>query len=217
MSDTTCDWEAFRESANIEEQVMLSDETHEQYENHLRRLYEEFKPVGLMEENQILKIAKTIWIRNRLDRYTQYKMRAKQHDIENTNKISRIEEELKPLAPDFRKATSVREVEELLKKLDSSGKRLIVARWPLEKCKPPGAWGSVIAEGLSALAPAKRFEGQDEFLRMVEVFPIDEDISTLERMDATIDRTLKRFMQLKTMKQMFRQLEPKLIEKVVNV
>ena len=75
----------------------------------------------------------------------------------------------------------------------------------------------VIAEGLSALAPAKRFESQEEFLRMVDIFPIDEEFSTLERMDATIDRTLKRFMQLKTMKQMFRQLEPKLIEKVVNI
>jgi hypothetical protein len=170
-----------------------------------------------MEENQILKIAKTTWNRNRIERYTQYKMRAKQREIAATNEISRIEEELKPLAPDFRKATSVEEVEELFKKLDSIGKQLIVSRWPLEKCKTREAWGSVIAEGLSGLAPAKRFEGTEEFFRMVDVFPIDEEFSTLERMDATIDRTLKRFMQLKTMKQMFRQLEPKLIEKVVNI
>ena len=47
---------------------------------------------------------------------------------------------------------------------------------------------------------------------MVQAFPIDEEFSAVEQMDATIDRTLKRFMQLKTMKQMFRQLEPKVIE-----
>jgi hypothetical protein len=47
---------------------------------------------------------------------------------------------------------------------------------------------------------------------MVDHFPIDEDYGTLERMDASMDRALKRLVNLKTMKQMFRQLEPKLIK-----
>jgi hypothetical protein len=90
-------------------------------------------------------------------------------------------------------------------------KQTILARWPLEKCKTANAWGSVIAEGLSALVPDERFEDEEEFFTMVKAFPIDEQFSAIERMDATIDRTLKRFMQLKTMKQMFHQLEPKVI------
>jgi hypothetical protein len=73
-------------------------------------------------------------------------------------------------------------------------------------------WRSVIASGLSALVPDQRFEHEEEFFKMAEAFPIDEEFSAVERMDATIDRTLKRFMQLKTMKQMFRQLEPRVIE-----
>ena len=138
-------------------------------------------------------------------RYTQSRLRG-------TNRISRLVEELKLLATKFLKAESVKEVEQLLDGIeDPLGKQLIVANWPLEKCNPASTWGSVIAKGLSSTVPNKRFEGDDEFLEMVDKFPIDEDFSTLERMDATIDRALKRLMQLKTMKQMFRQLEPKLI------
>jgi len=37
-------------------------------------------------------------------------------------------------------------------------------------------------------------------------------LARIERLDAMIDRTIKRLMQLKTMKQMHGQLEPKLIE-----
>ena len=38
----------------------------------------------------------------------------------------------------------------------------------------------------------------------------------LEQIDVAIDRTIKRLMQLKTMKQMFRQLEPKVISTSQN-
>jgi predicted ribosome quality control (RQC) complex YloA/Tae2 family protein len=165
-----------------------------------------------MEDVQVLKLAKAIWSRNRIDRYVQVKMQAKQNEISFTNKISHLVEKLKPLAPKFLEAKGVKEVEELLNKLeDPLGKQLIVGRWPLEKCDPASAWGSVIAQGLSSTVPEKRIEDDEEFLHMVDHFPIDEDYGTLERMDASIDRTLKRLMQLKTMKQMFHQLEPKLI------
>ena len=48
-------------------------------------------------------------------------------------------------------------------------------------------------------------------MRMVDVSPIDEDFGVLERQDASMDRTVKRLMQLKTMKQMFCGLGPKMI------
>jgi hypothetical protein len=212
MSGNTNGWEEFLERADIEDLTMIGYETYEEYEEFLRALYEELTPHGIMEENQVFRLAKVIWSRNRIDRYAQLKMRGKQIEISVTNRISYIAEKLKPLAPKFLNAKSVKEVEELLEKLeDPIGKQLILARWPLEKCKPAEAWGGVIAEGLSSLVPDKRFEDDEEFFKMVEHFPIDEDFGTLERMDASIDRTLKRLMQLKTMKQMFRQLEPKLI------
>jgi hypothetical protein len=216
MVDTSKAWEEFLDSANIEDQTILWGESYERYEDNLRKLYEEFTPHGIMEENQINRLAKSIWTRDRIDRNVQFKMNAKQNELRANNLISHLVEKLKPLAPSFLKAKTVKEVEDLLNKFeDPNGKILIQARWPLEKCKTPNAWGTVIAEGLSALVPDKRFEDEEEFFKMVEVFPIDEEFGTLERMDAGIDRTLKRLMQLKTMKQMFRQLDPKQIEQRV--
>jgi hypothetical protein len=212
MVDTSKGWEAFRYRAGIAEQTMLWGETHEDYENLLQQLYQEFTPNGPMEENQVSRLVKAMWTRNRTDRFVQLKTHAKLVELKARNKISHLEEKLKLLAPNFLKAKNVKEVNELLDKLeDPACKQMILDAWPLKKCKSPNAWGSAIAEGLSALAPGKRFEDEEEFFRMVELFPIDEDFGTIERMDATIDRTLKRLMQLKTMKQMFRQLEPKLI------
>jgi hypothetical protein len=46
---------------------------------------------------------------------------------------------------------------------------------------------------------------------MVDRFPIVEYIDVIEKFDVPIDRTIKRLMQLKTVKQMHRQLEPKLV------
>lgn len=212
MADKTSDWEAFLDNAHVEDLTMIGYETHEDYEKLLRALYEEFTPHGIMEQTQVLKLAKMIWSRNRTDSYTQRKMSNQQSDISATNRISYLVQELKLLEPNFLKAKTVKEVEELLDKLeDPLGKQLIVARWPLEKCNPASSWGSVIAQGLSTTVPEKRLEGDEEFFKMVDGCPIDEDFSTLERMEASMDRTLKRLMQLKTMKQMHRQLEPKLI------
>jgi hypothetical protein len=47
---------------------------------------------------------------------------------------------------------------------------------------------------------------------LVEEFPITDRLKQLEQIDVVIDRTIKRLMQFKTMKQMFRQLEPKEVE-----
>ena len=41
-------------------------------------------------------------------------------------------------------------------------------------------------------------------------------LTRIERLDAMIDRTIKRLMQLKTMKQMHGRLEPKLIDVSAN-
>ena len=48
-------------------------------------------------------------------------------------------------------------------------------------------------------------------LKLHEEFPVLERVDKLDRIDVLIDRTIKRLMQLKTMKQMYRQLEPKMI------
>ena len=119
-------------------------------------------------------------------------------------------EKLKALAPEFLKAKTVKEVELLLSKHPDCA-TTIRSSFPLEKCKDPNTWGGIIAEGLAGLEPTKRFEDQEEFLKMVAEFPIIEQLDIYERFDVISDRMIKRLMQLKTMKQMFRHLEPKVI------
>jgi hypothetical protein len=58
----------------------------------------------------------------------------------------------------------------------------------------------------------KRHEGPDEFVKIFDLDTFDDDLARIERLDAMIDRTIKRLMQVKTMKQMHARLEPKLID-----
>jgi hypothetical protein len=90
MSEKTSGWGAFRDSANIDDLTMITYESHEQYEELLRALYEEFTPHGIMEDNQVLRLAKMIWSRNRTDRYVQLKMYDKQLKLRFTNEFSHI-------------------------------------------------------------------------------------------------------------------------------
>jgi hypothetical protein len=78
--------------------------------------------------------------------------------------------------------------------------------------KTPEKWGAKIAEGLLAWKPAPRHEQADEFIKMNLTWLLNR----IERIDGMIDRTIKRLMQLKTMKQMHGQLEPKLIDVSAN-
>jgi hypothetical protein len=53
-----------------------------------------------------------------------------------------------------------------------------------------------------------RHEEADEFIEAVDLVSFDQDLARIERLDAMIDRTIKRLIQLKSM---YRRLEPKLI------
>ena len=50
-----------------------------------------------------------------------------------------------------------------------------------------------------------------EFIEVVDLPSFDQHLARIERLDAMIDRTIKRLIQLKSMKQMYRRLEPRLI------
>jgi len=107
MSEKTIGWEAFRDSANIDDLTVLPGESYEEYEDLLRELYEELTPHGIMEQIQVLKLAKAVWSRKRTDRYVQLKMYDKQSKLRVTNRISHLVEKLKLLAPKFLEAKSV--------------------------------------------------------------------------------------------------------------
>jgi hypothetical protein len=72
--------------------------------------------------------------------------------------------------------------------------------------------GSKIAAGIvSTWKPEPQCGGDDAFLAVIDLDEFDISLARIERLDAMIDRTIKRLMQVKTMKQMYGRLEPKLI------
>src|SRR3977135_2715912 len=126
MSDELKQWEAFLDRAEIYDQTMIIGEKLEDYETLLRGLYDELTPRGIMEENQVFKLANAIWRRKRIDRWIQCMVFYKQVELQRkSQKKSALKRELKLLAPEFLKAKDVKEVEALLGKLkDPLGKKL---------------------------------------------------------------------------------------------
>ena len=216
MTNKRSGWDGFLYRAEIYEKTMIGGETHEQYEAFLRGVYDDLTPSGTVAEYQVLRLAKLLWDRKRIDRYEQFKLEGKQLKIQETNTAVA---ELILLAPEFLKAKDVEEVEVLLGKLAPSQKQIIFLLWPHPKdCENPEQWGSQVAQGLSLfkLHPSssnrvKMLQMHEYYYQISEPCMNDEIFSKLERIDNAIHRILKSIMQWKTMKQMVQQLEPKVI------
>jgi len=118
-------------------------------------------------------------------------------------------------AAEFNEADSVEKVEALLSALAPLYSNTIRSRWPFKAGEDPAAWGPRIGKGLASWKPATRHEGADEFVEVIDLETFDEELARIERLDAMIDRTSKRLVQIKTMKQMHSRLEPKLINSSV--
>ena len=65
------------------------------------------------------------------------------------------------------------------------------------------------------MTPLSRQEEADEFLAVLQLDEFDQALSRIERLDAMIDRTIKRLLQVKAQKQILRQLEPRLINNTI--
>ena len=204
----TSGWEAFRDRAESYETTMIPAETHEAFEKLLKDLYDEFSPVGRTEELLVQRLASLHWERDRLHRDAQFKMEIRGGELRRQVRQTHSFARLKSLAPEFKKAKTREELEKLFSKVDDVTVQLGKA-WCPENCDPPEGWGDFIADQITSLP--EQIHGRDVFFKLMEEFPVIERLEQLEKIDAVIDRTLKRFMQLKTMKQMFRQLEPKVI------
>jgi hypothetical protein len=205
-------WVAFKNRAEIYEISLLPGETYEQFEALLKDHYEEFLPDGTTEEHKVRHLATLRWERDRLDRSLQLSMLRRQFELTTTYQLIQGVRKLRVRASEFEKAKSVEDVERLLSKLDSAIANVIREKYPLDNCEPE-RWGSVIAEGLPRL-PDIQFDRGELILKLHEDFPVLDRVQKLDRIDVLIDRTIKSLMQLKTMKQMHRQLEPKMIPAV---
>jgi hypothetical protein len=131
--------------------------------------------------------------------------------IRELNEASREIEKLAAVASEFEEADSLEKVEAILSELDPEHSEVIRSHWPLEAGADPVAWYSKIQKDLARWT-IERHEGADEFVKIFDLDTFDDDLARIERLDAMIDRTIKRLMQVKTMKQMHARLEPKLID-----
>ena len=204
-------WEAFRDRANIYEKTLLPGENLEDFEDLLKRHYEEWTPDGTTEKDLTLDIAKWRWERDRYERSQQLSMFRRQYEFRSVNHLLQGIRKLRRLAPEFQAAKSAEDVEKVLSKVDELVATFVHIKWPLENSAQSENWGSVIAEGLATLPNVIGVDRAQQMLMLQEQFPALERLHKLEQFDAKIDRTIKRLMQVKTMKQMHRQLEPKVI------
>jgi hypothetical protein len=177
---------ALKHGANARE-VMLWSEKYEDYESLRAGLNQEYTPDG-------------VTIQKRLDK------------IREDNEYSHDVENLRSFASEFDEATSAEKVEALLARLSPLYSNTIRQEWPLQTSEDASTWGAKIAKGLLSWKLAPRHEHADEFLKIVDLDTFDISLARIERLDAQMDRTIKRLLQLKTMKQMYGRLEPKLID-----
>jgi hypothetical protein len=201
---------ALKHGANAKE-VMLWSEKYEDYESLRADLYLEFNPSGSTEEYLVRALLDLRWRRRRLDCYDQITIQKRLNEIREENETSRDLENLVALAPEFKEVDSAEKVEAILSRLAPGYSGAILTNWPFEVGADPVAWGSKVGEALAQWKPATRHEGADEFIKIFDLDTFDDDLARIERLDAMIDRTIKRLMQVKTMKQMHDRLEPKLI------
>jgi hypothetical protein len=201
---------ALKHGANVKE-VMLWSEKYEDYESLRADLYVEFSPAGSTEEYLVRALLDLRWRRRRLDCYDRITTQKRLSEIRKENKSIRNRENVAAFATEFKEADSVEKVEAVLSKLPAGYELAILSHWPLEVGADPVTWGSKIGKALARWKPETRHEGADEFVEVFDLDTFDDDLARVERLDAMIDRTIKRLMQVKTMKQMYGRLEPKLI------
>ena len=185
---------------------MIPGETHRAFEALHRELYDEFLPVGTMEERLIQRLAVLNWERDRLYRSIQFKMEMRMRQGELNRQVPHAQTIAK-LKSRAQNARISREVEAFLSEHEDAATQ---KQSPPEKYRDPKMADSDFIERLASLEIGP-INGRDIFFKLIEEFPIIERIKQLEQIDVAIDRTIKRFMQAKTMKQMYRQLEPKVI------
>jgi hypothetical protein len=201
---------ALRHGAHASE-VLLWSEKYEDYEKLRADLELEHAPDGATERYLVRTLLDLLWRRGRLQVYEQIELQTRLEDIRATNERSYNFAYLKLFANDFNEAKSAAEVEGVLTKIHPTCRPIIESNYPLAADEEPTKWGARIATAMSYWRIAERYEAADEFIQAIDLEKFDAHLARCERLDAAIERTMKRLLQLKAHKQMHRGLEPKLI------
>jgi hypothetical protein len=187
---------ALKHGANASE-VMLWGEKYKDYEALRDGLYQEFSPSGSTEEHLVQTLLDLRWRRRRLECHERILVQQRLDRVREQNEYSHNVDNLRSFAPEFAEATSLEQVEAVLATLSPIYRNTIRNKWPFKTGDDPQKWGPKIAEGLLAWKPQPRYEQANEFTKILDLDEFDTALDRIERLDAMIDRTIKRLMQAK--------------------
>jgi hypothetical protein len=193
------------------QKVLLWGETREDYESLRARCFDEYCPDGPSEEYLVESLVDLLVRRGRVVRYSEIKLKDRLTRIRTINHHVPYLERISSFASSFEKLTSAEEVNKQLARIGTSHRDYILEAWPLAKDGDEKTRGAKIAKGLAAMKVPEILEKGKEFVAAFDVNSIEYLLMPLERIDAEIERVLKRLVQTKSMKQALYRLHPQVI------
>jgi hypothetical protein len=196
---------------------MLPGEKIRDYEVLRAELNEEWAPEGPTERGLVDRLVALYWRKQRLERYEHLSLQQQLDQIHQKNEVNRHRQNLKNLGIEFGAASSIEVVERILSRLSPFYTDMIIGWVPRETCQDPAQWGKAISAHLSRMQPEDQLEGPAKFIAIVNPDSLEHELARSDRVDESIDRTIKRLMQVKTAKQVFPNMrrtakaDPKLI------
>jgi hypothetical protein len=174
----------------------------------------EWTPTGETEEDAVLSIAKAIWRKRRLQRFIEVRIRSNEVDPNHTSYFE-------TLGLWGFKMIMMTEPEKAFEQyairfLHSGRIKYFLQKFPRSKFKSDQEWrNAVMAEIDSIMATPDLITSEHveifRLQRSAESVPDDmfrQELALDERLDAMIDRAVKRLIQMKAIKQMLDQTVP---------
>jgi hypothetical protein len=170
-------------------------------------LLKEWAPRGATEEEAVLSIAIAMWRKRRIQRFIQISvhknMRDPTHASYNPPMALKIFAELLKSRPEAAVKTFEQHASGLLRREVINQ---LLAKFPRSKDSSEADWGQAITEELearakeySALIPEEALLSRSYATVSGDLFK--EELALEERLDAVIDRLIKRLMQVKALKE----------------
>jgi hypothetical protein len=198
--------------------LIIPGEDPQEFQELYSGLAEEWMPVGATEEDAVLSIAKAVWRKRRIQKFLEaqllYNTFDPSHPSYDQSRSLRLFRDLILLKPE------VAFQEHAANLLRPDAIRYLEQKFPRSNFKTTSKWAAAVVKEIdhanddvpAALKAAPR-EGIDlGSLRYAsETFwggVFKDELSLDERLDAMIDRAVKRIIQMKAMKQILRQTNP---------
>jgi hypothetical protein len=197
--------------------TIIPGEDPEEFEKLHADLIEEWIPAGATEEDSVLTIAKGVWRKRRLQKFIEVRL---------------IKNSLDPSHPSYDESVGLFTFSEFMRRMpevafERWAKRLLrddkvnylKQKFPRWDFKSTAEWAQAVMDEItSVLLPASTIDGQwmvPSLSLSAATFTDDffkQELALDERLDAMIDRAVKRLVQTKAMKQMLAQASTERVE-----